>query len=467
MERKTPILVISWSLLIVKQTPQSGLNCPIGSSVWALACSFLLLSCPIAVEAESLSPTEQRIADHVTARRTEAIELLETLVNINSGTLNLAGVREIGKRLDLEFQELGFSTDWVDGSSVARAGHLIAHRGNSGPHVLLIGHLDTVFASESDFQRFEWIDEQYAKGPGTTDMKGGDVIILEALRALDSVGALEQLEITVVLTGDEERSGRPLDISRKPLREAAIVADIALGFEDGDSNPKTAVVSRRGSSTWQLEVHGTPYHSSQIFTDAIGAGAIYEAARILEAFRTDLAQEKDLTYNPGLILGGTEVEYDSAQAKGTAYGKNNVIAEFTTVSGDLRALSPEQFDRATKIMQSIVAQNLNGTTATLTIEPGYPPMGSTDGNYKLLGLYSAVSEDLGYGPVTPVNPRDAGAADISFATEHVEMAIDGLGLMGSGGHTVDEVADMNTLVSQGQRAALLLYRLSQTGLDSD
>jgi len=146
-------------------------------------------------------------------------------------------------------------------------------------------------------------------------------------------------------------------------------------------------------------------------------------------------------------------------ARGEAYGKNNVIPKTTHVSGGIRAISPEQLSRSQKVMLEIVSNNLDETSAKLTLLEGYPPMAPSTGNTRLLNIYNQISLDLGYGEVRAVDPRKAGAADISFVAEHVDMAIDGLGLMGSGGHTENEVADMLTLRQQTIRAALLMYRL--------
>lgn len=412
----------------------------------------------------ALDSRESRLVEWVAEHEAEALALLERLVNINSGTMNFAGVREVGEVLAREFEPLGFATEWVDGEPFGRAGHLVARRMGATTaeriHVLLIGHLDTVFEPDSPFQRFERLDEHHGRGPGATDMKGGNVVMLFALAALDSVGALDDLDVTVILTGDEERSGRPLDLARAVLVEAAKRADVAIGFEDGDGDPKTAVISRRGSGSWTLEVTAKPAHSSQIFQPEVGAGAIYEAARILSGFREGLADEEDLTFNPGVILGGTDVEFDGVEARGTAFGKNNVIAEHAVVTGDLRATSPAQYERAKETMLQVVSAHLPQTAAELSFSPSYPAMAASDGNRRLLELYDRVSRDLGHGPVAAVNPRNAGAADVSFAAEFVEMALDGVGLMGTGGHTVDEVADLRTLPIQTQRAAVLLLRLA-------
>ncbi|TDF37518.1 M20 family peptidase [Alteromonadaceae bacterium M269] len=405
--------------------------------------------------------TEQKIVAQIDKNMSRSLKELEQVVNINSGTLNLEGVEQVGRIFLKQFDELGFETQWVEGSEFDRAGHVVARYGNKGPKILMIGHLDTVFTKDDTFQRFKPLGNNKVAGPGITDMKGGDVIIVSVLRALKTLGLLENMSVTVVMTGDEESSGKPLSASKKALIDAAKWADIALGFEDGDSSIKTAVIARRGSVNWTLDVKGKPAHSSQIFSDEIGYGAIFETARILNEFREQLAGYGNLTFNPGVLLAGTEVTYDAQNTKGDAFGKRNVVAQTATVTGGIRAQTPEELAHAKKIMHKIVKENLAHTSAKLVIGDGYPPMAPTDGNYKLLSMYSDISESLGYGKVDAVNPRNAGAADISFTAGYVDMAMDGLGLMGSGGHTKDEIADMTSFAKNMHKAAILMYRLSQ------
>jgi glutamate carboxypeptidase len=411
------------------------------------------------LEAQSLSALERRIADAVDARSDEAIDLLERAVNINSGTMNFDGVRQVGALFQAEFAALGFETEWIDGTTWERAGHLVARRTGVGPRLLLIGHLDTVFEPSSPLQRFER-DGERARGPGVVDMKGGDVVIIHALKALAEVGRLDDMSITVVMTGDEERSGRPLDLARAALVRAAAEADLVLAFENGDSNPATAVVARRGSLGWRLDVTGTPSHSSQIFQPQVGAGAIYEAARILDDFYERLAGEPLLTFNPGVILGGTDVDYDAFSSGGPAFGKSNVVAQSAIVTGDLRAISLDQVDRTQATMRFVVGQHRPGTSATIRFDEGYPPLAPTDGNRRLLAMFSQASQDLGHGEVTAVDPRNAGAADVSFTAGYVDTAIDGLGPGGGNDHTVDEWIDLPTLAVQTRRAAVLMHRLT-------
>ena len=416
----------------------------------------------MALQAQSgagLTAQEKALAAYIDAHNDEALALLERAVNINSGTMNLEGVRQVGQLFRAEFDALGFKTQWVDGASWDRAGHLIATHEGPAPKLLLIGHLDTVFEQDSPFQKFERIDKDHARGPGITDMKGGDVIMLQALKALKSTGQLDRMNITVVMTGDEESAGRPLVRAREALVNAARGAAAAIGFENGDGNPAHAVVARRGTTSWRVEVSGATGHSSQVFSRELGFGAVYEAARILNAFRETLAGEQYLTFNPSAIVGGTAAEFDGPNARGSASGKTNVIAASAIVTGDLRALTPEQFERAKATMTKIVAASLAHTKATITFDEGYPPLAPSEGNERLLVMYDKASRDLGYGPVQAVSPDRAGAADVSFIAGHVPMIIDAVGMKGRDDHSPAETADLRTLSIQAKRAALLLSRI--------
>lgn len=423
-----------------------------------LSVSFLALASR--GHAQTLSSLERTLLRHVDVHNGEALSLLERLVNINSGTLNFAGVRQVGDVLRAELDTLGFRTRWEDGAPYRRAGHLIAEHPGSGTRLLLIGHLDTVFEPESPFQRFERLDSTRARGPGVIDMKGGDVIIIQALKALKAAGALDRMSITVILHGDEEHAGEPQALARRTLIEAARQSDVAIGFEDGDGDPTTAVIARRGTSSWVLSVTGTPAHSSQVFREDIGPGAIYETARVLQEFRESLSGDPLLTFNPGVALGGTAVELDSARVKGAAAGKSNVVAERMMVAGDLRTISAEKLAATKAAMQAIVARHLPHTSSELVFEDGYPPLAPTEGNRRLLALYDSVSRELGFGAVGMDNPAKAGAADVSFTAGLVPMALDGVGLAGWDDHTVKETADLSSLPIQTKRAAVLLYRLA-------
>ena len=408
-----------------------------------------------------LGATERSIAAAVDTHNSDALALLERIVNINSGTMNFAGVRQVGDVLRARFDSLGFRTRWVDGAGFHRAGHLVAEHPGPGPKILLIGHLDTVFEPSSPFQRFERLNDSTARGPGVIDMKGGDVIMLYALRSLADASALDKMNVTVVLDGDEEEAGAPLEAARRALIDAATGARVAIGFEDGAADPRTAVISRRSAGSWTVRTTGQPAHSSQIFKPTVGAGAVYEAARIVHEFYTKLSGEQYLTFNPGLAAGGTLVKVDTTGTEATVSGKRNVVAEHMVVAGDLRTLSPEQEAKARRTMQQIVARHLPLTSATIEFDDGYPPMAPTAGNRRLLAMYDQASRDLGYGPVAAVDPSRAGAADVSFVASKVPMIIDGVGLSGHDDHTEKETADLRMLAPLTKRAALLIHRLTE------
>jgi len=425
---------------------------------------FLLISSCSLTFAQT-SATEQKIIRAVDKNMQEGLELVRELININSGTLNFAGVKKVGSVLKEKFDFLGLETIWIDGTAFNRAGHLIIWNKSKNPNakkLLLIGHLDTVFEPSSPFQNYKMLNDSIMQGPGIGDMKGGDVIIYSAMQALKDADLLDEMNIKIVFIGDEESSGKPISLSRKDLIEAAEWADIAIGFENGDGSSKTIVLSRRGFWGWALKVKGNAAHSSQIFTEEVGVGSIYETSRILNTFYEEMHNEELLTFNPGTILGGTDVTYHDSLSGGNAYGKLNIVSQQTIVHGDLRTISPDQLEKAKSTMRQIVANNLPGTSAVLEFsKEGYPPLAKTKGNVKFLKLYNKVSLDLGFGEVHAVNPLDAGAADISFTSGLVEMAVDGLGLPGEDSHTIKETGDISKISVQAKRAAVLMYRLTK------
>ncbi len=422
---------------------------------------FIFLFMGYQLQAQKLSRTEQKIIQKVKSLEGESIAFLEKVVNINSGTLNQEGVKAVGTEFDKAFSEIGFATQWIAmPEEMNRAGHLFASLdGDKGKKLLLIGHLDTVFEENSPFQQFERINDSMAYGPGANDMKGGDVVVLYALKALSELNLLKKASITVAFTGDEESTGKPLSISRKSLIEAGKKADIALGFETA-TGFNNATIARRGASGWRVETQGKRAHSSGVFNDRVGAGAIFEMSRILNAFYEDVRGEEYLTFNPGTLLGGTFVEYDKQTSSGSVFGKTNVVAQKAVVNGGLRFISEEQKETARAKMREIVSQSLPQTSSSITFTDSYPAMGPTEGNQALLEVLSQVSEDLGFGAVTGYDPGRRGAADISFVADYTD-GLDGLGTMGSGAHTPQETVNLKTINALIQRAAVLIYRLTR------
>ena len=425
---------------------------------------FLIAALLAAAPAEArLSREEQTMSAAVDRESDRTIALLERMVNQNSGTLNLPGVTAIGAMVRAELEPLGFEVRWIDMRATGRAGHLVAvHRGNGrGRRILLIGHLDTVFEPESPFQAFARAGNR-ATGPGVGDCKGGDVVLIAALRAMQAAGTLQGADIMVVMTGDEERPGAPIAAARRDLIEAGRWADVALEFENlaTEGGREFGTIARRSATSWTLTAHGRSGHSSGVFGAELGYGAVYEMARILDAFRRELP-EPNLTYNVGVIAGGTPATIDADGFRVAASGKTNITAETAIARGDLRALTPEQDARVRAHMQAIVAQHLPRTEASLAFEEGgYPPMAPTEGNRALLARLNGVNRDLGLPEMPEYDPARRGAADSSFVAGDADT-LAGMGAAGGGAHAEGEWIALDSLARQARRTAILMTRLSR------
>jgi glutamate carboxypeptidase len=426
-------------------------------------CSGLLLAgYTFCIFGQSLAPEEQRIISSVNGDHDDSLKLLEQLVNINSGTLNPRGVREVADVLRPRFEAFGFSCRFIPMEEVHRAGHMVCERkGTHGKRVLLIGHMDTVFELSSPFQKFVRNSEDKAIGPGASDMKGGLVIMLSALKALYENHALDGANVTVFLTGDEERPGEPLSIARRDLIEAGKQSDAALEFEGGVQiqGHDAASIARRSAYQWVLTTSGKTAHSSGVFGKNVGDGAIYELARILYRFDQDL-REPSLTYNVGLVVGGTTASYDPATATGTASGKVNVVAAQAKAIGDMRTVTDEQYKRVQDRMRQIVSQSLPETSAEIEFKEGYPSMPETAGNKELLKELNEVNAALGTDIMEPLDPSRRGAGDLSFVAPYV-ASISGLGAYGSGAHAPGETVNLGRQTDQTRRVALFIYKLTR------
>ena len=409
-----------------------------------------------------LSAEETGIIASIQRQHADNEALLEKLVNINSGTLNLAGVRAVAELLRPEFESLGMHVRWIPMAEVGRAGHLLAeYRGQNAaaPRVLMIAHLDTVFEPDSPFQRYER-KGNIAEGPGTNDIKGGIVVILAALHSLKDSGILTRTNLTVFLSGDEEMEGAPISLSRRDLVAAGKTHDVALDFEAlVRRNGSDAIYTgRRSALSWRVDVTAATGHSSGVGREG-GYGAVYEVARIVDTFRRELP-EPNLTFNASLIAGGTTASLDPNETQATAGGKSNIIAARAYALGDLRTLSEAQTARVQAKMRAIVAQHLALSSAQVSFEEGgYPPMEPTPQNHALFEQLQQANADLHLPPLMEGNPIERGAGDISFIARYLPGLV-GLGVAGENTHAVGEWVDLSSIDTQAARAALLIARLA-------
>lgn len=414
-----------------------------------------------------LSKPEAKMTVVVDAEYDRSVALLEKLVNQNSGTMNFEGVKAVSEMMRAELEPLGFNVAWIDMGKAKRAGHLVASKvGKKGTKkLLLIAHLDTVFEADSPFQKFVRNGDE-AEGPGAGDDKGGMVVIVAALRAMKAAGMLRDANIEIHMTGDEEDSGDPIEVTRAPLIAAGKKADVALDFEglSIEDGKDMGVISRRSSNSWKLEVSGVTGHSSLIFGDTYGDGAAFELARIIQRFRTELP-EPNLTFNVGLLAAGQEASVDADGIRASAKGKTNIIPGIAFARGDFRTLSEEQSARVRTRMQAIVSASAPKTSAKISFDPGsYPAMAPTDGNKTLLAGLNRVNHDLGFGEQAPLDPLKRGAGDISFVANDVDGLV-GLGAFSRGDHAPGETVDLASIKRQAKRAAILMTRLSREKAD--
>jgi glutamate carboxypeptidase len=407
----------------------------------------------------------------IDANQQASNDLLQRLVNINSGTHNLEGVRAVAEIMQTELSDLGFKVDFIPMDQIQRAGVLVAEHpcpepGNCGKRMLLIGHMDTVFEKTSPFQAYT-VKGHIGTGPGVNDMKGGLVIMLYALKAMKASDVLNRADITVVLSGDEEDHGEPTTISRRDMIAAAHHSDLALEFE---GTPRLngifyGSVSRRSSITWRINTSGETGHSSGIFSEQMGFGANYELTRILDAFRNQLP-EPNLTFNIGMIAGGTAVHVDDAGNNATVTGKDNVVPPVAYASGDIRTISNEQTDRVEKKMRDIVAKHLPKTGATISFGEGYPAMPPTAQNRALLAILNQANASLAFSEMPELDPMKRGAGDIAFVADIVP-GLAGVGATGEGAHAPGETIDLAAQPVNTKRDALLMYRLTQIDPKAD
>lgn len=406
------------------------------------------------------TPAEKKITEFIIENKQDQLKLLERLVNINSETSNVEGVKKNGEIIKTELEALGFNVNWHDlPSEMNHAGSLVATiKGNSHRKILIIGHLDTVFPIDSPFQRFTLSpDQKFATGPGVIDAKGGVVTILYAMKALHHIGELKNTNITIVLTGDEELAAKPTSISRKTLIDIAKNSDIALGFEFALS-PDELIVGRRGLDEWFLTSTGKSQHSATIFQSDTGFGAVYEASRILNEMRQNLSTTPGLTINAGLLLGGQKIHEDIETGTGSASGRKTIVPAIAYAHGDMRFLSDQQRNEAQRNMVQISTHSLEGTNSSISFKSIIPPMQATKSNDELLALYSSINQNLGGSAVKAASPELRGGADISYTFPYIKAGLDGLGPWGKGAHTEAETLEIQALTTATQRTALFILK---------
>lgn len=296
------------------------------------------------------------------------------------------------------------------------------------PPLLVLGHLDTVFATGTLERMPVRDDGERLWGPGVYDMKGGVVQLLYALRALAAAGQRPRRPVRILLTFDEETGSR----ASRPVTEAcARDAGAALVLEPGAGEEGKLKVARKGIALYRLAAEGRAAHAGVDFEQ--GASAIVElAARVVEVARwSDKAS--GLTVNPGVISGGTRLNIVAAHAEAQIEARAWTAAELS------------RFDRRLRALRS------DDERVRLSVEGGLnrPPMEPTPASLGLASQAQALGRQLG---LELESTGTGGGSDGSFAAALGVPTLDGLGAVGGGAHTAQE----HVLISRlAPRAALL------------
>ncbi|HEY0755054.1 MAG TPA: M20 family metallopeptidase [Ktedonobacteraceae bacterium] len=368
---------------------------------------------------------------------------LRTIVNIDSGTYTLAGINRVGAYLAERFQNWGFSTRFVEQTQYGN--HLIATRPGSlptGPRLLFIGHIDTVFpegeAARRPFALSEREGQAIATGPGVLDMKSGVLLGMYALRLLSEAGADTYQSVTFLCNSDEE-IGSP---SSKPLiKELAPQHDAVLVFEPGRKE-HTVVSSRKSSGRYKVEVWGRAAHAG--VEPHLGRNAILELTSQVQKLHALNGSIPGVTVSVGIIRGGE---------------RTNVVPDYAYCELDVRAAEQAGIGAVEKAMHDIVTQHiLADTRIALSGGMGSQPFERNAQNEPLLAHIKAAGADLG---LTIEGVSSGGASDANTSSWAGVPTLDGLGTGGGLAHNPDEYVELAYLPRRIALVMRLIKHLAQ------
>jgi glutamate carboxypeptidase len=370
-------------------------------------------------------------------KETDMLDLLEKLVNIDSGTSYKAGVDQVGNVLATTYRALGFEVA-VDRQS-ERGDHLtIVHPEAQNPNILIIGHLDTVFPVGTTQSRPFSRDESFAYGPGVYDMKASLVMMLFAIKSLIEQGDESLKRIKIILNSDEEHGSI---YSRKLIEREAAGVKYTLIVEPSDITGKL-ITGRRGGGKFELHVTGKAAHSGE--EPEKGRSAIGELAYKIIQLHALTDPSAGVHVNVGVVSGGTT---------------SNTIAADAKASIDVRMETPEQaMELERKIKHICSAATIEGTTLVLQGGITRPPMIKNANSEHLLNIVQEEAIQLG----ESLTDMKIGSGSDGNLTAAVGIAtIDALGPRGGNAHTADEFLVIESLVPRTMLLANLVKRLSR------
>ncbi len=369
------------------------------------------------------------IKTFLTSKEPDMFASLEELVTIQSGSHNKTGIDQTASAIVRAFQGHAVSTEMLE---QRLQGNNLVVRSSAQPsahkQVLLVGHMDTVFPQDTDFNWYK-TDDDKSYGPGVVDMKGGLVVGIYALKALDKLGLLKQIPITFVFNSDEEIGSRgSVDLIQKEASSSAFAFVLEAGGLENE-----IVTGRKGNLTIELHIEGQAGHAA--FASKDKPSAILEMAHKIIEFESLNNFDKGITINVGKIDGGIG---------------SNTIPEFSNAQVDFRFMDPSDLikleEKVAEIANKVVIQ---GTRCRVDVISGRPPMQQSPGNRSLFQTTADIANCMGY----PVKEQFRfGVSDANFIADLNVPVLDGLGPIGGRDHSRDEYMIKDSLL---QRTLLL------------
>ncbi len=388
-----------------------------------------------------------------------ALEMLRQMVAINSFTGNADGVNRLGRLTAESFAPLGFAAEFIPSTNPAWGNHLVlTRRGSSRTNLAMVSHLDTVFTPEEEARNnFHWQREgERIYGPGTSDIKGGTVLMWLVLAALrqHAPALFEAITWNLFLNSSEEQFSTDFgDLCRSRFNRQTQAALVFEGEGRREGAP-LMVLSRKGRAEWRITVSGRGAHAGG--KHSYGANAVVQLCRTLEKVSALTDYARHLTFNVGRVSGGTVT--------------NRVPHEAIAV-GEFRAFAPEVYQGAKKALLALAGRGEVTSAADrfacqvkveITGEGcPWPRNPATD---QLFGLWERAGEKVG---ITVGGEERGGVSDGNFLWDAVPT-LDGLGPYGdndhcsewsSDGSKLPEYVDVTTFVPKALLNTIAMLRL--------
>jgi glutamate carboxypeptidase len=404
------------------------------------AAMMAALLAAVAVPAAAKEPPRDAMVWGAAERlRPAQLQTLEQLVNVDSGTGDVAGGRKVASLLVPRLKALGMDVQTVAAEAPDLPENVVATlKGTGHGRILMIGHIDTVFGPGTVAQRpFRIVDDR-ATGPGVSDEKGGVVEGLYALQILHDVGFKNFDQITFLIETSEER-GSPG--TQALIKRLVAAADVELNLEPGDP-PDVLTVWRKGSTTFHIDVKGRAAHAGVAPQD--GRNAAVELIHQVQADDVFPKSGEGITANLTLMSAGS---------------RENIIPENASAAINVRVRDKADFDRVEQAYRANATKTqVPDTSVAVSRTPAFPPLASNPGTDALSAraeaIYAGIDRKIGRG-------GNGGASESALAYEAGVPALDGLGPVGGGFHSDKEYLDLTTVTPRLYLLTELLMNLGR------